>query len=677
MKISSQKELEPILPVVTEDDIQEVQARFGFTFDQSRREILKSSESFDVLACPGSGKTTLLVAKLAVLAKKWRHDRRGICVLSHTNVAREEIERKLSGSLGERLLSYPHYVGTIHGFVNTFLALPLLRSEGRHVKIMDDDVCGRFCHKLLNSDAFPAVLSFLLRRRNSLRKIIRNLMYSGKDLALGLAGGKLPCGPKSASFAGLSEIKKVAAEAGLWRFDDMFAFAERLLEMYPAAIELVRWRFPVVFADEAQDTSEAQSRVLARVFSLEGCVLRQRFGDSNQAIYDHGQAQARTDPFPGYEVREVGNSQRFDNSIAMKAGPLAPRQQDLVGDGPSQVWRERRQSANRNYMPHTVFIFESGTVQKVLPAFGRLLLDSFSPEILRSEQFVARAIGRIGKAGDDEDHRPDQFPRSLSDYWPGYEPEEAKREPRPESLSDFIHLAQRQRSVMSDCAQAVSTAVKGISELLRRSPLRSSIKGVRGLNDLRELLKEHPQSLNALQQLLWQWCVDARPLCENEWKEQLLQLRKGLSPLLEDRKAEEATEFCKWSAIFADSPGSSRRRGLSNRYQFPEKEPMVEIDVGTIHSAKGQTHTATLVLETYFHGHDMEDLLAWLIGNNRGVEKQCGSRRLERMRLIYTAMTRPSYLLCLAMREQSLTKAWAKDSAIEAFQNRGWEVRCL
>lgn len=61
-------------------------------FDECRIDILKNMTSVDIHACPGSGKTTLLVAKLAILAKKWPYPNKGICVLSHTNVAREEIQ---------------------------------------------------------------------------------------------------------------------------------------------------------------------------------------------------------------------------------------------------------------------------------------------------------------------------------------------------------------------------------------------------------------------------------------------------------------------------------------------------------------------------------------------------------------------------------------------------------
>jgi DNA helicase-2/ATP-dependent DNA helicase PcrA len=106
-----------------------------------RLAVLGSMETLDIEACPGSGKTTLLVAKLAILANKWRHHRQGICVLSHTNAARNEIETKLSScSAGTALLRYPHFVGTIHSFVNEFLAIPWLRSQGIPIKVIDTEI---------------------------------------------------------------------------------------------------------------------------------------------------------------------------------------------------------------------------------------------------------------------------------------------------------------------------------------------------------------------------------------------------------------------------------------------------------------------------------------------------------------------------------------------------------
>ena len=138
------------IPDVTDGDIRWVSsllglpgiAFFGHDGTDPRQVVLKSMEPMDVAACPGSGKTTLLVAKLAILAEKWRYRTRGICVLSHTNAARNEIETRLGNvSAGRRLLSYPHFIGTIHGFVNDFLAVPWLRSQGYPIKMIDTDIC--------------------------------------------------------------------------------------------------------------------------------------------------------------------------------------------------------------------------------------------------------------------------------------------------------------------------------------------------------------------------------------------------------------------------------------------------------------------------------------------------------------------------------------------------------
>lgn len=92
------KKLEDIR--ISDNDITWVESVMGhgIQFDEPRRNVIKNLESIDVQAFPGSGKTTTLVAKLAILARKWPNSHAGICVLSHTNVAREEIEKRLGNT---------------------------------------------------------------------------------------------------------------------------------------------------------------------------------------------------------------------------------------------------------------------------------------------------------------------------------------------------------------------------------------------------------------------------------------------------------------------------------------------------------------------------------------------------------------------------------------------------
>lgn len=130
-----------------------------------RAAVLLSNETLDIEACPGSGKTTLLVAKLAILARKWKSRRSGVCVLSHTNAARREIERSLGRTAaGAALLSYPHYVGTIHGFVNEFLAIPWLRSLGYSITAIDDALCEQHRRQLLERNQYAALRNTVAAR---------------------------------------------------------------------------------------------------------------------------------------------------------------------------------------------------------------------------------------------------------------------------------------------------------------------------------------------------------------------------------------------------------------------------------------------------------------------------------------------------------------------------------
>lgn len=108
--------------------------------DPHKQAFLSKAEPCDVQAAPGNGKTTLLAAKLALLSRNWTSRRQGVCVISHTNAARTEVEELIARHpRAARLLAYPHFTGTVTAFINQFLALPYLRGLGWHVRQIDDD----------------------------------------------------------------------------------------------------------------------------------------------------------------------------------------------------------------------------------------------------------------------------------------------------------------------------------------------------------------------------------------------------------------------------------------------------------------------------------------------------------------------------------------------------------
>jgi superfamily I DNA/RNA helicase len=151
--------------------------------DNVRISILEAMHSIDVQACPGSGKTTLIAAKLILLAKKWRSQHRGICVLSHTNVAKDEIIERIQRSKtkeAQALLSYPHFIGTIQEFVHRFLALPYIRSNSACNITVDNDEYAKQAMKLLSREQF----GWLRGTLNCLRDIEAREAFFQRNISL-------------------------------------------------------------------------------------------------------------------------------------------------------------------------------------------------------------------------------------------------------------------------------------------------------------------------------------------------------------------------------------------------------------------------------------------------------------------------------------------------------------
>ncbi|WP_219584155.1 UvrD-helicase domain-containing protein, partial [Vibrio parahaemolyticus] len=85
--------------------------------ESQRRVIIDYWNNANIIACPGSGKTTVLLAKLLLLSRRMPFENgSGICVLTHTNVAIDEIKGKL-GSKADILFKHPNFFGTIQSFV--------------------------------------------------------------------------------------------------------------------------------------------------------------------------------------------------------------------------------------------------------------------------------------------------------------------------------------------------------------------------------------------------------------------------------------------------------------------------------------------------------------------------------------------------------------------------------
>lgn len=252
----------------------------------------------DVQAAPGNGKTTLLAAKLALLSRNWSTRRQGICVISHTNAARTEVEDLIARHpTAGRLMAYPRFTGTVTGFINQYLAFPYLRGLGWNVRQIDDDVFT--AEALRHYPYFGASRKQAGRAKATVEKWVTQLDLdplfddcSAEPHSLMVRRQKGQHGPATPCGVALAKLKASMVKKGFYRYAEMTALAWRALRENPALVERLCDRFPLVILDEAQDTNGEQLLLLEHVFKNKGAAF-QRLGDSNQTLYEDSRARGR------------------------------------------------------------------------------------------------------------------------------------------------------------------------------------------------------------------------------------------------------------------------------------------------------------------------------------------------------------------------------------------------
>lgn len=466
--------------------------------------VLISMDPMDVAACPGSGKTTLLVAKLAILARKWEDRTRGISVLSHTNAAHREIEARLgSSSAGNRLLSYPHFIGTIHAFIDEFLAVPWLRSLGWPVKLIDTEICER---------RRWSKIEFRLRRGLGNRRICQSdLKLAAPNFSVALKRGPFPLAKTTETYISVCRVFRDVALEGYHCYDDMFLWANDLLDQMPGMVLVLRDRFPLLFVDEAQDNSETQSAMLIRAFTEGGSPsIRQRFGDPNQAIYDFlGGQEAITDRFPDDAPKvTVPNSHRFGQGIADVADPLGLEPYSLAGLGPAFDL-----ASGETEGQHTVFVFDEPGVGKVLEAYGGLLLDTFTDEEIDGGVFTA--LGQVHR-----DTGDDHVPRHVGHYWPDYDAALTRSDPKPPTFVQYVTVAQGKASISGECHSAADSIAEGILRLAGMGTGGSHLRPSRYRHrQVMRLLENDTDARQSYIELVAQYAVNAVALTRAAWED--------------------------------------------------------------------------------------------------------------------------------------------------------------
>lgn len=598
-------------------------------------DVLARGGSFDVQACPGAGKTTVVATKIVVLLDDWRWPA-GICVLTHTNVARAEIQEKLRRSdVGRAALDTPHFVGTIQSFVDTFLALPYMRAKRIPVEQIDNDAFASAADEEYTRDYHKLRYWFKSTQKASQPEETRYRSLEYGAVADELTFDGKPTGlknPEAASYRELARLKAALTARGVFRHGDMYCFANRYLDEFAWAAEALRARFRVVLLDEMQDTSARQEALLNRLFPTDAVDV-QRFGDENQKIYDMDASADESTSFPREPVLNLGESVRFGGFIAARIATIAPRKQRILGDGAAPSGR------------HTILLFDEHTVRNVIPRFAQIAAEDLHD---LDEPPIIKAIGNRKRPSEGG-----KFPNHIGEYAEGFVPDAIAAISGREGLRLRVERAKAdmKRDPFAGPAQIMTAVRMLIARWGSDEPAQRVVARImRDARRRRQLGTAVLALLAADDPGQAAWNVLLRPVLE------LIEEAVGVAA------PTNASAFAKWVPI---ETRSAVRAGK------PSANLAVRVDVQTIHSVKGENHHATLVLETQYNKHDVPMVLKYLI-DPAIREKTLGTQAIMHHRRMFVAMSRPRRLLCMAA-----AAAHIDDATRAGLAAQGWIVEDL
>jgi len=611
----------------------------GEQFDDERREVIKCLESKDVLACPGSGKTTALLAKLIIISRQLPLDgNRGICVLTHTNVAIDTITQRIGLPAG-KLFEYPNHFGTIQSFIDKYLTIPAyielygcrpdkIDKEWYDAKLEQqmrylDRKALAFCHKYQSYKNYPFSICFADFEVSSQNKCdTLNLDLSKPD--------------EKEVYSRLLALKKRILGFGILSFDDAYHLAFRYLDKHPDIKSLFSHRFAYVFIDEMQDTDAKQLSLLSRLF--DDSVVIQRIGDINQSIFSFTTENECCWEVKNQDILEITGSKRFSNSIATIIKDICVKPQDLKGN-----------PAIPDISP-IIIAFSDDNISKVIPRFGALI---FKHNLHLEKYQIFKAIGWIGK--------PHETEHTISSYWQAYEREIQTKNTEYTNLASYITRESDEFIRINGVKYYKRAIIRAFIKCLRKVD-KPSDKPLRSETAFFNYIEKNTEFSDALKGRLSEWCLAIH-------REQ---------SVLEEISEFIRNEFKSFFAIdniqlldnfLAEGIIQTKEKSIvpvkTNIYTHIRDGNQIFIEISTIHGVKGQTHTATLYLETFYYDYDIIRIIGYLKGKHVAATQK---RVRSNLRVSYVGMSRPSHLLCVAIHNNHLT------GHLEELLAAGWEI---
>lgn len=656
---------------ITDEDIlyaESILLPQGKTFDDRRRDFIRNLSTIDLQAVPGSGKTTALLAKLLILETKLPlHNDSGILVLSHTNAAVDEIKERIQ-QYCPKLFRYPNFIGTIQSFVDEFLTKLFFQNYLNKKLIWvdqekyQDEILQEF-KKIAWDEAYekPTTL-FYIRHKNKVqqhilktpegKKIIQFYIDDEvKNLYFNFNTNKIENfksdfslkTPTNKKFIGLKKAIFEVLNKGIISFDYAYKLGDYYLNSNVKIKVLLQKRFSFVYIDEMQDIDTHQYNLIEKIFYDDGNSqsILQRIGDKNQSIYNSvkvGSIWQDRD-----QVLHLSNSQRLSRPIAniVKNFALYPEHCTDI------------QGMNECLLKPHILLFSDSSVKNVISHFSQLVQqykDSGELNFRQDKHLQIKVISWNTDWKDDEASRANPTKLRLEDYHQVFKKNEQKPKEDYKCLKSYLHFYDKKHTTLSMIRKNIFYALLKVLKIENISTNENRLYTISNLiNYLKENLEPNYTTLNLK---VYQCCLK---VIRNENNQALYDLKNYIPVFISyfrenHRLSSKCSDFINNDTTGIDQT-SQNHISASNIIEQND----LKIEITSVHSVKGQTHDATLYLESYYYedgkgtnakSYESQRLANQFLGNSFNLTTE---RAKQSTKMAYVGFSRATQLLCIAI----------------------------
>ncbi|SEM90565.1 Part of AAA domain-containing protein [Chryseobacterium taichungense] len=639
---------------ITDDDIRYAERILlpeGKEFDDERKAFIRNLNTIDLQAVPGSGKTTALLAKLLIIERKLPFsDGSGILIISHTNTAIDEIKEKVQKHC-PKLFSYPNFIGTIQSFVDTFLAIPMfVHWKGKKPIRIDSEIFWESLHKSL---PYGSRLALEKRLGNKFKQFMEELSIGPNDKLFHFDSFEEISIPKIGShtdtYKNLFAVKKRLLNKGILNYSDAFTLANIYLNKHNSIKSLLQKRFSFVFVDEMQDMDTHQYNLLEKVFYDDGNSISiiQRIGDKNQAIYNSVKAIDVWEDRA--EVLRLNGSQRLSKPIANFVKRFALYNDvnfNIVGMNVCVI------------KPH-ILKFENETIGNLIPQFAHIVKAYKEQGSFTNPERPIKVVCWNTDWKEDDTSRQDDAKLRLEDYHIGFRKEKSKPKQDYDCLKSYLLFYDKSKQTLEPLRKNILNSFLKILRLENINTLDGRPYTKKKLIDFIRV-KDH-QKYEELKLNIYNWSMGVIKGNANDVFEGIRAYIPNFFAIFSEAAPSTSISFINndTTRLFEINV---EKLEISNHY----KEQGLEIEITSVHAVKGQTHCATLYLESYFQGnYESERLTNQFLGNAFD-DKRVHHKSSTKM--AYVGFSRPTDLLCIAVHKDRF------DKYLSGINKEEWEI---